>query len=363
MSRRPLQRIQATLVARRYFIDRQTKIQIAEELAISRFKVARLIDAAVEEGLLRFVITEPDDLDTNLSEEVRKRFGLKSALVLSGPDLPTNVLTEPLGRVAGQLLEEMLLDGQVLAVAWGRTLSATARALTRLPRVDVVQAAGTMSVLDHSQSPVELVHQFAQLGGGQAYPLYVPMWVEDATLVERLRSEAEVARVIDRFDRLDVLVSGIGGWDPPQSCLCAAFPPAWREQVRGAGVCADLCATLLDENGTVVPSPLDHNGLGIEAAQLRKIPDIIGIGGGTEKRRAIAAVLRGRWIHHLVTDAGVARWLLTLPEERADTGRGGCGTPAAGSGLGAALDLPPGARAPRRVYRAASRATDCAATR
>jgi DNA-binding transcriptional regulator LsrR (DeoR family) len=317
-----LQRIQATLVARRHFIERQTKTQIADELALSRFKVARLIDAAIEEGLLRFVITEPDDLDTDLSEQVRKRFGLKSALVLRGPELPTSALTEPLGRVAAQLLEEVLVDGQVLAVAWGRTLSATARTLTHLPRVDVVQTAGTMSLLDHSQSPVELVHQLARLSGGQPYSMYVPMWVEDATLVGRLRSEAEVARVFAQFDRINVLVSGIGSWDPVASGVCETFPPAWRRQMHAAGVCADLCATLLDENGAMLPSPLDRNGLAIDAAQLRKIPEIIGVGGGNEKRRAVAAVLRGHWIHHLVTDAGVALWLLDLPEQGASNARG-----------------------------------------
>jgi len=36
--------IQAITVAQRHFIERQTKSKIAEDLAISRFKVARLID-------------------------------------------------------------------------------------------------------------------------------------------------------------------------------------------------------------------------------------------------------------------------------------------------------------------------------
>ena len=58
MPRRPLQRIQAITVARRYFIERQTKSRIAKDLAISRFKVARLIDEAIEEGLVRFEIDE-----------------------------------------------------------------------------------------------------------------------------------------------------------------------------------------------------------------------------------------------------------------------------------------------------------------
>src|SRR5882762_548086 len=86
MASRPLQRVQAAIAARRHFIGRQTKSQIAEDLSLSRFKVARLIEAAIEEGIVNFVISEPTDLDIELSDKVRKRYGLKSALVLKGPD-------------------------------------------------------------------------------------------------------------------------------------------------------------------------------------------------------------------------------------------------------------------------------------
>jgi DNA-binding transcriptional regulator LsrR (DeoR family) len=43
---------------------------------------------------------------------------------------------------------------------------------------------------------------------------------------------------------------------------------------------------------------------------LRRIPEVVGIGGGLEKAAAIASVLRGGWITTLVTDGGVARRLL-----------------------------------------------------
>ncbi len=310
MSRKPLQRIQATLVARRYFVERQTKVQIAEELGISRFKVARLIDAAIEEELVRFVIAETGDLDIDLSERLRQKFSLKSALVLSGPDLSAAALTTPLGTIAAQLLEEILEDGQILGVACGRTLGAMARALTRLPKVDVVQVAGTLSFLEYSQNPVELVHRMASLSGGNPYPLYVPMWVDDPSLASRLNKETSVARVRALFDKLDALVVGIGSWNPPESCLCNEFPPAWLEQANAAGVCADLCATLIDRQGNTIATPLDQAGLSIRAEQLRRVPNVIGIGGGMEKAAAIEAVLRGGWIHTLVTDAGVARRLV-----------------------------------------------------
>jgi len=310
MTVHPLQRVQLSTVARRYYVERQTKSRIADDLGISRFKVARLLDQAVEEGLIRFEIAEPADLDAALSEAVRARFGLRSALVLAGGALPASALVTPLGTLAAHLLEEILVAGQVLGVAWGRTLAATARALSRLPAVDVVQAAGSMAGLDYSLNSVELVHRLAGTSGGEAFPLYGPMWVEDAPLARQLRDEPSVARTLARQQAIDVLMVGIGSWDPPESCLHSTFPPAWRERAGQRGVVADLCATLIDARGAAVPNELDTAALAIGTELLRRIPNVVGVGGGTEKAGAIAAVLRGGWLDTLVTDAGTARRLL-----------------------------------------------------
>jgi DNA-binding transcriptional regulator LsrR (DeoR family) len=310
MPRRPLQRIQATTVARRYFVERQTKIQIAEDLGISRFKVARLIDEAVEAGLVRFEIDETGEIDAQLSDRLRRKYALRNALILAGPDLPCSALFEPLGRVAASLLEEILTDGCVLGVAWGRTLAATAKAISRLPKISVVQVAGGLTTLEFPQNSADLVSRMAAAGNGTAYPIFLPMWVEDASLVKRLRTEPAVAQVLERYDRIDVLVSGIGSWNPPVSCLHDAFSKAWKRQVLAAGVRADLCATLIDDTGGVVPSPLDKVGLALNAKQIRRIPERVAIAGGLEKASAILAALKGNWITTLVTDAGVARRLL-----------------------------------------------------
>jgi DNA-binding transcriptional regulator LsrR (DeoR family) len=310
MPRRPLQRIQATTVARRYFVERQTKIQIAEDLGISRFKVARLIDEAVEAGLVRFQIDETGEIDTQLSDRLRRKYALRNALILAGPDLPCSALFEPLGRAAASLLEEILTDGCVLGVAWGRTLAATAKAISRLPKISVVQVAGGLTTLEFPQNSADLVSRMAAAGDGTAYPIFLPMWVEDASLVKRLRTEPSVAQVLDLYDRIDVLVSGIGSWNPPVSCLYDAFSKTWKRQVLAAGVRADLCATLIDDAGGVVPSPLDKVGLALNAKQIRRIPERVAIAGGLEKAGAILAALKGKWITTLVTDAGVARRLL-----------------------------------------------------
>lgn len=310
MPRRPLQRLQASLVARRFYLQQQTKSQIADELGISRFKVARLIETALSEGIVRITVNDQGDLNTELADRLRQTYGIKAALVLDGPDLPSSMLIEPLALLAADLLEETLVDGQLLGMSWGRTLAATAKVVTKLPKVDVVQAAGSPAGLDLSQNPTELVHRFARASGGVAYPLFGPMWVEDQGLIAKLRHEPSIANAMSRYDRIDVLVVGIGSWHPQESCLCSGFPEDWRRDALKRNVCADLCATLIDQQGQAVPSPLDHAGLCLGTGQLRAIPERIGVGGGLEKVEAIRAALRGGWISTLVTDAGVARQLI-----------------------------------------------------
>lgn len=310
MPRRPLTRLQASLVARRFYLQQQTKSQIADELGISRFKVARLLDMALADGIVRIEITDQGDLNTELAERLRRIYGLRAALVLDGPDLPSVALIEPLALLAADLLEETLTDGQLLGLSWGRTLAATAKAVTKLPKVDVVQAAGSPAGLDLSQNPTELVHRFARASGGVAYPLFGPMWVEDPGLIDKLRHEPSIANAMSRYDRIDVLVVGIGSWHPQESCLCAGFPEDWRRDALKQDVSADLCATLIDRRGRAVPSPLDHAGLCLGTAQLRRIAERIGVGGGVQKAGAIRAALTGGWITTLVTDASAARLLV-----------------------------------------------------
>jgi DNA-binding transcriptional regulator LsrR (DeoR family) len=312
MPKRHPGRLLMTTVAHRHFIGRKTKLEIASSLGISRFKVARLIDEAVESGAVRFVIADQEEYDTELAEALSRQFGLRHVVVVRANDLSASEMTEALGRAAAALLEETLVDGQTLAVAWGRTLSACADALTKLPMIDVVQAIGSLAGAEYAQSSVDLVHRLAALSRGTAYSLYLPMWFEDQGLVERLRNEPNVSRAIARFAHIDVLVSGIGAWNPTNSTLFATLPGAWQEQAQAAGTCADLCTVLINAVGQEVKTPLAANVVGLSSAQIRSLPTVIGVAGGVEKTDAIRAVLRGGWLTTLVTDAAVARRLIEI---------------------------------------------------
>ena len=48
----PAQLILLASIARRYFLDGRSKVEIADEFGLSRFKVARLVDLARDSGLV-----------------------------------------------------------------------------------------------------------------------------------------------------------------------------------------------------------------------------------------------------------------------------------------------------------------------
>jgi DNA-binding transcriptional regulator LsrR (DeoR family) len=62
-------------LARGHFIRGKSKIELAEEFGLSRFKVARLIDEARDSGLVRIEIRHHGEIDVDLSARLGERFG------------------------------------------------------------------------------------------------------------------------------------------------------------------------------------------------------------------------------------------------------------------------------------------------
>src|SRR3954453_2582356 len=138
----------AASVARRYYLEDRSKIEIAEELGLSRFKVARLLDIARESGLVHIEIRHPGHIDVDLSAQLQDRFGLQHSIVVDTANDDAESLRRQLGRAAAQLLGEIITPDDVIGLAWARTVSAMARALPQLPGTPVVQLSGALTLPD-----------------------------------------------------------------------------------------------------------------------------------------------------------------------------------------------------------------------
>ncbi|MDX6253732.1 MAG: hypothetical protein QOJ11_66 [Frankiales bacterium] len=303
-------------VARRYYELQQNKVEIAAALGITRFKVARLLRQCLDSGIVHVTITPPGAGGSDIEQLLRAQYDLQHVVVV---DTRLNEL-EPLartrlGEAAAALLMRLVTERDVVGFGWGRTMKATADAVTALPTCPIVQLGGMAGNL--GENSTELVRRLAAVSHGQAYPLYAPLLLPDADTREGLLRQPGIAATVKRFADVTIALVAVGSWDPPNSQLRTALSVTEQRRLSQLGVRAEVCAALLDDDGHPLSDVVTDRMLAIGAAQLRRIPTVIAAAGGRSKVRALRSVLLGRLATSLVTDRQVAQDLLSLSERDA----------------------------------------------
>ena len=260
-------------VARRYYFDGASKSDIAVELDLSRFKVARLLDKARASGLVRIELDYQGELDLDLSQRLRAAYELRHCVVVDGPEGDDELLRTSLGRGAAALLTEIVVADDTLGLVWARSLMAMRTSLTRLAPCTVVQLTGALSRADVSESPVELVRDVARTSGGPAYLFYAPLIVPDATTAQVMRTQPEIARALDMANRVTKAVVGVGAWAPGLSTVADAVTEDERREMYDLGVRSEVGGIQLGADGAVITTPLTERLIGIDARRLLAVPD------------------------------------------------------------------------------------------
>jgi DNA-binding transcriptional regulator LsrR (DeoR family) len=306
----PSQLVLTASVARRYYLDNRSKTELAEEFRISRFKVARLLEAARSSGMVRIDIGWAGAIDVELSALLQERFALQHAVVIEAPDEDVGELRRQLGEAAAELLQEIVTSTDVLGLAWARSVSAMTGALRQLATTPVVQLTGALSHPDLEDSSIELVREVAQISGGPAYLFYAPLVVPDAATASALRRQPEVVRAFAQFDSVTKAVVGVGRWAAGQSTVFDATEEKERRQLARDGIVADVSGILLHADGSAVEARLTDRMIGINAAQMRAIPQVIAIVYGAVKAPAVVAAIRSGAVKGIVTHTSMARAML-----------------------------------------------------
>ena len=315
----PDELFQRAVIACRYYLEGRTRVQIAEEFGISRFKVARMLDEALESGMVEIKIHNPGSIDVELSTALQRRYGLQHAYaVMTSPDSdPRGTDTVGAGsaedRVAAvakamaELLQSILRDGDVIGVDCGRTLAHIADHITALPHCDVVQLTGMAGAINHNG--VDLVRRISEVSGGQTWPLYAPLVVSDARTAASLAGSQQIQDTFAQHAKVTCAIVSVGAWVEGASQVYSSLTTTEVEALQAAGVRGESCALLLDADGNRLPG-LDDRRMGIDEATLREVPTVIAIATGPEKIAATRAVLRSGMVSSLVTDVEIAAAVL-----------------------------------------------------
>ena len=296
----PEELVQTAAMARLFYLENKSKIEIAEEFGISRFKVARMLENAIRDGLIRLEIHLPAELDADLSDALRTRFDLTRAIVFTSPaqgpdgEGPAPV-THRLGAVAADLLTEIVTEGDVLGLVWGPEIEAMCPELTALPRCTVVQLSGVAPLRPIDVNAVEAVRRTAFVARGIAYPIYAPLLLPDGAAARMLRQQPGIAEAIGQFNRVTKAVITV---------------PAYFNDAQRQGGCAEIAGHLLDAEGRIVAPQLSERIIAVGLEELRQVPDVVLLADGAKRAAATSAALKTGLFNGIVTDATVAEHLL-----------------------------------------------------
>lgn len=300
-----------------YYKDELTQDEIAKRLSLSRASVGRLLDRARRVGLVSIQLNA-EFLDAfELSAQLRRVFRLSEALVVPDHDKEPadhHGINARVGLGGAQYLSTHLRPGGSLGVGWGETVSRVIGA-TNFGAVGPVHMVTLTGGVDgYLQTILSFKGESAddaQVTTAAVIP--APIHASSPELAAALREEPTIQQVLKHACEVDQAVVGVG--TPTLDATIVQLGYMSENDVRTLAehnVVGDILGQFFDANGVVADLPLHDRRIGIELADLKNIPKVVGVAGGVHKAEAILGALRGGFLDVLVTNEIAAVRLLEL---------------------------------------------------
>src|SRR5258706_4815125 len=320
-------------IAYMYYEDGHSQETIAEMEFCSRQAVSKALQKAKDRGIVRISIIP--DLRTgylrNLSREVRVQLDLEDLILVAGQNMNMIAAGDRLDDVvmeisssAGEYLDQMLPDSDILAVSGGRTFM---RGLVRhlrparvLPHMQVVATIGFVESRNSIGDANLIAHDLAEAYGANHLWFPCPAFLPDAEQVQYTRQLPIIKDAYKMMIRANVIVMSL--WTPYTNKDMIArgiLSPEQLEAIERYRPAADINHWVFDASGKCInemvePFPYALSGLEIprikDKIQQNSAKVILVAGGSPSFIPAIRAILRARLANILVTDHITAQLLL-----------------------------------------------------
>jgi DNA-binding transcriptional regulator LsrR (DeoR family) len=307
-------------IASLYFEHGVNQNEIAEICGIERSRISRLLLQARNLGIVQFHVVDPSSKNEEMSKILQEKYLLQKAIVFNTLDVPENQLKKAIGLIAADYLNSTLKERDVFAISWGESVLHTIQGLeTEEPRnLTVVPAIGGSDLISPAYHINEMVRLIVSKVGGIRRTLYAPAFVESKQTRDSILNLKDIRNVTDLWKSVTVAMVGIGKspfhYRSPQSedLQFGHFYLEEHEQreLLDMGVAGDINTHFFGKDGKELPASIHDRIIGMSLDDLRKVPQVIGVAGGSGKVDAIRAALCGGLLDVLITDSETARQIL-----------------------------------------------------
>ena len=298
-------------IATRFYLTGQSQIEIARSAGLDASTVSRYLKRARDEGIVRIEIKRPRTLHGDLALELARDFHLKRAVVVASEPGPGAV--QAVARAASDYVNSQLLNGMRLGLSWGRMLSAAIHLLPpgTVTDLDVSLLHGGVGSAGAGIQGVELARHIASLHPhSHVHYLHAPVLVDSPDIKDAMLRDGSIRAALELAKSRDLALVGIGTLDESAPLIrYGHISPKDRKRLLAAGAVGDMCTRFFTPEGQPV-RVLDDRLIAIEWDELKRIPLVVAMAAGLEKRDAILGALRAGCMNVLVTDEATARAVL-----------------------------------------------------
>jgi len=297
-----------------YYADKLTQNEIAIRLHVARATVVNYLREARERGIVSIQISPEAQGRTTIARRLVQAFGLEGANVI--PSDNDRSLTARLGDAGARLLAERVAPGDVIGVAWGRTVLAVAEQITLVRAVSgltVVQVSGS-STGSSDFSPELCTSVLSSRIHARCVNLLAPAVLSSQALRDTLLAEPVLQRQFALIRATNHILFGVGHLADGSTIRVSGIADQSEIDAYVAqGAVGVIIGRFIDADGNATTGELDSRMVGISLNELRQMPSRICVAGGAQKIDAMLATLKGGYATHLVTDTNTAEALLNRP--------------------------------------------------
>lgn len=310
-------------VAQMYYTDKCKQEEIAHQLKISRSSVSLILSEALEKGIVEFKVRDPLLNNDTIANKFEELFPIQKCYIIATSIKEADTIRGIVAERAVKILNEIIVDGQNVGLAWGRTcyeFIARYNSSKQFSGVSVFPLIGGSNQTARHFQVNEMVRQLAEKMGGTPFFIHAPAI---ASIVDRemLMNSSVMQAILGKWRNMDIVVTGIGA--PPMTpdfpygktgFLPSARPlgeEAFVDNLQRQNAVGDICAQYFDISGQFIKG-LSENIIGASQKDLKNAKTVIGLAVGTDKAFSVIGALRTGVINIFVCDEHTALEVLKI---------------------------------------------------
>lgn len=300
-------------IAYYYYKAGLTQEMIAKRMKMSRQRVNRIVNACVDMGIVKITIDGLDKCNLELETELEREYSLNEVRIVD--NVVEDRLIQELGIAAGNYIQSIVQDGDIIGMTRGRTTAAMVDDWMPAPSypkdITITQLIGSGQETDPHVGVDRIVYGLAEKLHAKVSILHAPVILHSTELRESFVGDPYFKSAYEVLKSCTIAVVGIGTARSQWKHMVSLYDVNNDEQTRwAANVTGEVCTHFFDREGREIDPPFKDRIIAITEEDYRKIPVRIGVAGGAEKAEAIRAAIKGGYVNVLITDFQTAKLLL-----------------------------------------------------